>query len=188
MASAISRVRLPSSRAVPRGSRGSGAGAGESARRPCRPAGSSATESFSTEARTSVDRCPRTRAGRSASRSTTPNAQTSARRSTVRSRLLGRYVAAVPRIMPSCVARAVSVGEFASPPSRRASGASAGEAEVQHLHHAVGFTRYWRVSDRDGRCRAVAPLRAPARSDRDLSARPPGEPGTQTRPRTRDLE
>ena len=46
----------------------------------------------------------------------------------------------MPRIIPICVARAVSVGEFIASDARsRAVGSDRlGEAEVEHLHRAVG--------------------------------------------------
>ena len=56
---------------------------------------------------------PKSRPPVSISYSTAPKAQMSARRSTAFPRACsGDMYAAVPRIMPACVARAVSVGEF----------------------------------------------------------------------------
>jgi hypothetical protein len=76
---------------------------------------SSGIESFNTDASTSETSLPvNARRPVSISKSTTPNAQTSARRSTGLPRACsGLMYAAVPRINPSSVAGLVIVGEFA---------------------------------------------------------------------------
>ena len=50
----------------------------------------------------------------------------------------GLMYAAVPRTTPSCVVAAVIVGEIARSTGRRIAGQCLGQAEVEHLHGAVG--------------------------------------------------